>query len=59
MQKWNRELASVLQLADVREALMQQGMVPALSNPEEVAKQIAADIDRWKKFIAETGITAD
>lgn len=30
-----------------------------LAGPEEIAKQIAADVARWKKFIAETGIKAD
>jgi hypothetical protein len=38
---------------------MKQGMVPAHSSPEEIQKQIAGDVARWKKFIAETGIKAD
>ena len=57
--KWNKELASILALPDVRETFMKQGMVPAHSSPEEIHKQIAADVARWKKFIAETGIKAD
>ena len=36
-----------------------QGMVPAHSSPEDLTRQIAADVQRWKKFIAETGIKAD
>ncbi len=59
VQKWNQELASILALPDVRDTFMKQGMVPAHSSPEEIARQIAADVERWKKFIAETGITAD
>jgi tripartite-type tricarboxylate transporter receptor subunit TctC len=59
VQKWNQELASILALPDVRDTFTRQGMVPAHSSPEEIAKQITADVARWKKFIAETGIKAD
>jgi len=59
VQKWNRELASILALAEVRDLLMKQGMVPAPSSPEAAARLIAADVERWKKFIAQTGIRAD
>jgi tripartite-type tricarboxylate transporter receptor subunit TctC len=58
-QKWNQEIASILSAPEVRETLMKQGMVPAPGSPEEISAQIRADVERWKKFIAETGITAD
>jgi tripartite-type tricarboxylate transporter receptor subunit TctC len=57
--KWNRELEQILALPDVRETFTKQGMVPAHSSPEDLRRQIAADVQRWKKFIAETGIKAD
>ena len=59
VQKWNGEIASILSAPEVRETLMKQGMVPAPGSPEEISAQIRADVERWKKFIAETGITAD
>lgn len=59
VRKWNSELASILALPDVRDTFMKQGMVPAHSSPEEIQKQIAGDVARWKKFIAQTGIKAD
>ena len=59
VQKWNREIASIVSAPEVRETLMKQGMVPAPGSPEEISAQIRADVERWKKFIAETGITAD
>ena len=59
VQKWNEELASILELAEVRQVLINQGMVPAPSSPEVIRKLIARDIERWKKFIAQTGIKAD
>ncbi|HYN12968.1 MAG TPA: tripartite tricarboxylate transporter substrate-binding protein, partial [Burkholderiales bacterium] len=59
VQKWNQEIASIVALPEVRETLMKQGMVTAPGSPEEIATQIRSDVERWKKFIAETGITAD
>jgi len=59
IEKWNREAASILGLADVRESLLKQGLVPSPSSPTEIAARISADIARWKKFVSETKITAD
>ncbi len=59
IQRINRETAAVLALPEVRETLMKQGLVPAHSAPEEIAGIIRNDIERWKKFIVETKITAD
>jgi len=33
--------------------------VPAPGSPDEISAQIRNDIERWSKFIRETGITAD
>ena len=57
--KWNQELEQILALPDVRDTFTKQGMVPAHSSPEDLYRQIGADVERWKKFIAETGIKAD
>ncbi len=59
VQKWSQELASILALGEVRDLLMKQGMVPAPGSPEAAAGLIAADVGRWKRFIAEAGIKAD
>ncbi len=55
----NRETAAILQLPEVRETLQKQGLIPSASTPEEMAAVIKSDIERWKKFIAETRIAAD
>lgn len=57
--KWNQELEQILALPDVRQTFTKQGMVPAHSSPEDIHRQIVADVQRWKRFIAETGIKAD
>jgi len=59
VQKWNQEIASILSAPEVRETLMKQGMVPAPGSPDEISAQIRNDIERWSRFIRETGITAD
>jgi tripartite-type tricarboxylate transporter receptor subunit TctC len=59
VQKWNREVASILALPEVRDALLKQGMLPVSGSPDEAARAIAADVERWKKFVAQTGIKAD
>jgi len=59
VQKWNQEIAAILSAPEVRETLMKQGMVPAPGSPDEISAQIRNDIERWSKFIRETGITAD
>jgi len=55
----NKEIAAILALPEVRESMLKQGLIPESSGPDEIAGQIKNDIERWKKFIAETRITAD
>jgi len=59
VQKWNREVTAILALPEVRDTLVKQGMVPVSGTPDEAARTIAGDVERWKKFIAQTGIKAD
>jgi tripartite-type tricarboxylate transporter receptor subunit TctC len=55
----NKEISAILLLPEVRETMLKQGLIPETSSPEEIAGEIRNDIERWKKFIAETRITAD
>jgi tripartite-type tricarboxylate transporter receptor subunit TctC len=59
VEKWNQEVTSILTLSDVSEALMKQGMLPAPTTAEVLSNVIASDIERWKKFVGESGIKAD
>lgn len=58
-QKWTDELASILKLADVRDVFQRQGMVPNAVPPAQQSAEIAADVVRWRKFVAENNIKAD
>ena len=55
----NQEVVAILADAEVREALLKQGMVPGPSTPEAIGTLIRTDVARWKKFISENNITAD
>jgi len=57
--KLNAELGAIMIMADVREQLTNQGLVPATSTPEELATLIKADLPRWAKVVAEAKISAD
>jgi tripartite-type tricarboxylate transporter receptor subunit TctC len=57
--KLNHEVGAILALPEVREILLKQGLVTAAGTPEDIAATIKVDVERWKKFIAETKIHAD
>jgi tripartite-type tricarboxylate transporter receptor subunit TctC len=59
VQHINRELHEILAGADVRSAFETQGMDPATSTPEEFARLVAQDADRWARVIKAQHITAE
>ena len=55
----NADVNAVMALADVKESLLKQGLVPATSTPQELGALVKSDLQRWAKVIAEAHITAD
>src|SRR5215831_7901398 len=55
----NRETLDILNSAEMKEALAQQGLVPDSSTPDALAAQIRGDIAKWRDVIAKAGITAE
>ncbi|HZS69073.1 MAG TPA: tripartite tricarboxylate transporter substrate binding protein [Burkholderiales bacterium] len=55
----NADVNAVMALADVKESLLKQGLVPATSTPQELGELVKSDLQRWAKVIAEAHITAD
>ena len=55
----NREAVKVLAIPEVQKLLQHEGGVASPSTPEEFAKFLRADVDRWAKMIKQTGITLD
>lgn len=59
VQRLNTAVATVLKQPDVRERLSNQGVDPDSSTPEEFARLIAADVERWAEVVKEAGLKAD
>ena len=55
----NREIVRIVTAPALREKLMAQYFVPAPSTPEEMARILRQDIDRWAKLIKQVGIRVD
>ncbi len=56
--RMNAEFAKALRDPGVNEKLTAQGVVLSLSNPDELGKFIANEVDRWGKVVRENKITA-
>lgn len=53
--KFSADLRRVLALADVKEKLGSQGTVPLALSPQDTARFLASERDRWAKVVKETG----
>jgi len=59
VRKLNAEIVGVLKLPDVRERLAGQGVDVHSSTPEEFAKLLSSDMERWAKLVRRAGIKAE
>jgi tripartite-type tricarboxylate transporter receptor subunit TctC len=55
----NHEVAEVLNAADMKDLLAQQGLVAEAGPPEILTEQIRSDIAKWREVISRAGITAE
>jgi tripartite-type tricarboxylate transporter receptor subunit TctC len=55
----NSEIRKVLQMPDVRQRLLESGLVATGSTAEEFAAFVAAESKKWTKVVQEKGIKAD
>jgi len=56
---WNKALAKVLAMPDVKERLLNMGFHPVGQSPEELAARGANSAKRWEPVIKASGFTAD
>ena len=59
VQRLNSEIVSALKQQTVRERLAAEGVEARSSTPEELAKLLANDVERWAKVIQRTGVRVD
>ena len=55
----NREMRAVLEIAEIRRQLVDQGMDPAAGTPEEFGTLIKADMEKWGAIGAPLGVRLD
>jgi tripartite-type tricarboxylate transporter receptor subunit TctC len=55
----NHEVMEILNAADMKDLLAQQGLVAEAGPPEVLTAQIRSDIAKWREVISKTGITAE
>ena len=52
-------IAAILKQPEVGKQLLDLGAEPGGNTPEAYARQIAADVEKWKKVVAATGVKAE
>jgi tripartite-type tricarboxylate transporter receptor subunit TctC len=57
--RYNSEIRAIVAQSDMREQLASQGLVPNTMTPEQFAKLVKDDYDKWGKVIREAKISAD
>ena len=55
----NADVNAVMELPEVRENLVKQGLIPSTSTPAALAALIKSDLARWAKVVSDAKITAD
>jgi tripartite-type tricarboxylate transporter receptor subunit TctC len=56
VERLNREMISILTLADVREKLLQAGMVAEAGSSGDLSARIEADITKWRALVNRAGL---
>jgi tripartite-type tricarboxylate transporter receptor subunit TctC len=59
VRKLNAEIRAIMQSPEMQERLRTEGAIATVSTPEEFAKLIAAEIERWGKVIRTAGMKPD
>ena len=59
VERLNREVRTILELAEVRRSMVDQGMDPAAGDPEQFAALIKADMDKWGEIGKRLGVKLD
>jgi len=59
VERLHAEFVATLKLADVRERLASQGVEAKTTTPDEFARILVADIERWARVIKRAGVRID
>lgn len=56
VERLNKEILAALQLPDVKERFMQQGIEPVGSSPADFGKHIRAETEKWSRIVRDANI---
>jgi tripartite-type tricarboxylate transporter receptor subunit TctC len=59
LNRYNADIRAIVSAPDIQEKLSAQGLVPNTSSPEQFARLVKEEWERWGKIIRDTKITAD
>ncbi|HEV7390184.1 MAG TPA: tripartite tricarboxylate transporter substrate binding protein [Burkholderiales bacterium] len=59
VQRLNAEIVSVLRLTEVRERLANEGVDTQFNTPDEFARLLVSDLERWAKVIERAGVRVE
>ena len=54
-----RAVAEAVKQPDMAKQLLELGAEPVANTPEQFARQIAADVDRWRRVVETTGVKVE
>ena len=54
-----RAVGDILKQPDVAKQLLELGAEPAANGPDAFGRQIADEVEKWKKVVAATGVKAE
>jgi tripartite-type tricarboxylate transporter receptor subunit TctC len=59
IERLNSEIAAVIKGGDLRDKLASQGFVPDASTPQQFARHIRTELERFRKLVKSAGIKGD
>ena len=55
----HKAISTMLKLPEVQKQMLELGAEPGGNSPEAFAKQVAGEVDKWKKVVAATGVKVE
>ena len=59
VEKLNTEVVKILHLPEVRQYLLDQGLDPAPTRPEEFSAYIRAEVNKWARVVREVNVSSE
>ena len=57
--QWNTEVNRAIQLPDIRERFASVGLEPTPGTPEDLARQLKREVERWAMVVKKAGVKVE